>query len=625
VSIRVLPPNLINQIAAGEVVERPASALKEIVENALDAEATQVDVTLRDGGRSLIAVTDDGFGMTPDEMELAVQRHATSKLNGDDLTNIDHFGFRGEALPSIGSVARLTITSRPPETENAWSLFIEGGNTHPVEPAAHPFGTRVEIRDLFFATPARLKFLKTPRTESSHALDMLTRLAMAHPQIGFKFTDDGRERLNLRPEAGDLFDARLARLRNILGRDFAENAVKVDMVREDLRLTGYAGLPTYNKGTAKDQYLFVNGRPVRDRLLLGAVRGAYRDVLAHDRHPVLALFLTVDPAFVDVNVHPAKSEVRFRDPGLVRSLIVSALRNAIGDAAYRSVDATDNALSRFQSLSQSASPAPHQPYLGAFQSHNTRSFSNPRAALDNALAFQAPLSSDPVHSSLAEETTEWTLPPGGAARGSSENQGAPQDQSHAADQYPLGQARAQIHETYIVSQTPDGMVIIDQHAAHERIVLEKMKAEREASGVKRQVLLLPEVIQLEESAVSRITARSAELAEFGLVVEAFGYDALVVREVPALLGQTNVHKLIHDLADSLTEWDDASALTDRIDHILATMACHGSVRSGRRLSVEEMNALLRQMEVTPRAGQCNHGRPTYVTLPLNDIEKLFKR
>jgi DNA mismatch repair protein MutL len=625
-SIRVLPPNLVNQIAAGEVVERPASALKEIVENALDADASQVEVTLRDGGRSFIAVTDNGCGMTPDELQLAVQRHATSKLNGDDLTFIDHFGFRGEALPSIGSVARLTLTSRPQGADTAWSLTIEGGMQHPPEPAAHPFGTRVEVRDLFFATPARLKFLKTPRTESSHALDMLTRLAMAHPQIGFKFTDDGREKLNLRPEQGDLFDARLARLRNILGRDFAENAVQVDLVREDLRLTGYAGLPTFNKGTAKDQYLFVNGRPVRDRLLLGAVRGAYRDVLAHDRHPVLALFLTVDPSFVDVNVHPAKSEVRFRDPGLVRSLIVSGLRNAIGAAAHRAVDATDHALSRFQSFSTPGHPASN-PYQSPQQA---RTFGNPRTSLDASLAFQAPLS-PPVQTGLAETSPGWDLPPGGVARGSSSPEAnEPYDSEPVTtpsdtDGFPLGQARAQVHETYIVAQTKDGMVIVDQHAAHERIVLEKIKAERAAKGVTRQVLLLPDVIQLEESAVNRMTARAQELEDLGLVIEPFGYDAVVVREIPALLGQTDVRELIRDLADSLTEWDDASALTDRIDHILATIACHGSVRSGRRLSIEEMNALLRQMEQTPRAGQCNHGRPTYVTLPLADIEKLFKR
>jgi len=625
VSIRILPPNLINQIAAGEVVERPASALKEIVENALDAEADSIEVALRDGGRSLIAVTDDGRGMTPDELELAVERHATSKLPDGDLTHIDNFGFRGEALPSIGSVARMTLTSRTHEAETAWMLAVNGGEKMPVEPAAHAFGTRVEIRDLFFATPARLKFLKSARTETSHALDTITRLAMAHPQISFRFTDDGRERLNLRAEAGDLFDARLARLRNILGRDFAENAVKVDLVREDIRLTGYAGLPTFNKGTSKDQYLFVNGRPVRDRLLLGAVRGAYRDVLAHDRHPVLALFLTVDPAFVDVNVHPAKAEVRFRDPGLVRSLIVSGLRNAIGSVAHRAADATEDTLASFHRQDQPATP--QHVFSGGGQ--NRFANNGTRAALDASLAFQAPLRTTQSSGQLGlseSSDQDWALPPGGATRGSSDSYNYDAEPTNAPDtQYPLGQARAQVHETYIIAQTETGMVIVDQHAAHERIVLEKMKAQLAEQTIKRQVLLLPEVIELTEGSAARIAARSAELAEFGLIIEAFGYDAVVVREVPAILGEINIQTLVQDLADSLTEWDDSSALTDRLDHILATMACHGSVRAGRRLSVEEMNALLRQMEQTPRAGQCNHGRPTYVTLPLSDIERLFKR
>ncbi|MBN2751656.1 MAG: DNA mismatch repair endonuclease MutL [Rhodospirillaceae bacterium] len=603
-SIRVLPPDLVNRIAAGEVVERPAAALKEIVENALDAEASRVAVAIRDGGRTLIAVTDDGRGMTADDMTLAVERHATSKLPTGDLTHIDHFGFRGEALPSIGAVARLILTSRPPGAETAWTLAVEGGVKGEPEPAAHAEGTRVEIRDLFFATPARLKFLKSPRTEANHALDAVTRLAMAHPQVGFSFSDDGRDRLNVPPESGDLFDARLARLRKILGREFAENAVPVDIIREGLRLTGYAGLPTFNKGTAQDQYLFVNGRPVRDRLLLGAVRGAYRDVLAHDRHPVLALFLTVDPEFVDVNVHPAKAEVRFRDPGLVRALIVSGLKSAIGQAGFRAADAGSSMLSAFHPM---GGGHPGGGHLGSGH--------NPRTTLDAALAFQAP---SPL--GLAESLPGLSLPPGGNPRGSSGVEAEPQPH-----EYPLGQARAQIHETYIVAQTTDGLVVVDQHAAHERIVLEKMKAEMATNGVIRQVLLLPEVVDLSEVETARITARAAELASLGLIVEAFGKTAVVVRELPASLGAPNVRALIQDLADSLTEWDDASALSDRLDRVLATVACHGSVRAGRRLSVEEMNALLRQMEQTPRAGQCNHGRPTWVALKLSDIDRLFGR
>lgn len=603
-TIRRLPPILIDQIAAGEVVERPAAALKELVENALDAGATRVEVAIRDGGRALISVSDDGCGMTPEELSLAVERHATSKLPGDDLSDIEFFGFRGEALPSIGAVSRLTLTSRPAGADSAFRVVVEGGMKSAPEPAAHPFGTRVEVRDLFYATPARLKFLKNPRTEAGHALDTLRRLAMAHPQVGFGFTDDGRERLSLSPEPGDLFGARHARLRALLGREFAEAAVAVDLEREGLRLTGHAGLPTYNKGTAAEQYLFVNGRPVKDRLLLGAVRGAYRDVLAHDRHPALALFLTVDPAFVDVNVHPAKAEVRFRDPGLVRSMIVSGLKAAIGQGGFRAADAAPQALAAFRPGVWSAPP---------------RSISSaPRAQLDAALAFQSP-----VTGFREAALPDLALPPGGAARGSSP---APEPEAEAAaPAYPLGQARAQLHQTYIVAQTEDGLVVVDQHAAHERIVLERIKAEIAERGVRTQVLLLPEVVGLDETAAERIAARAEELARFGLVVEPFGHDAVVVREIPAILGSTDVKALVIDVADSLAEWDDATALSDRLDRILATVACHGSVRAGRRMSVEEMNALLRQMEVTPRAGQCNHGRPTWVELKLGDIAKLFGR
>jgi len=607
VSIRLLPPDLVDRIAAGEVVERPASAAKEILENALDAGAGRVAVAIRDGGRSLISVTDDGCGMTAEELSLAVERHATSKLPTGDLTHIDHFGFRGEALPSIGAVARLSIVSRPAGADAAWRIAVEGGVKSAPEPAAQPPGTRVEIRDLFFATPARLKFLKSPRTEAAHALDTVKRLAMAHPQVGFSFTDDGRERLSLPPEGGDLFDARLARLRAILGRDFAENAVAVDIDREGLRLTGYAGLPTFNVGTAQEQFLFVNGRPVRDRLLLGAVRGAYRDVLAHDRHPVLALFLTVDPEFVDVNVHPAKAEVRFRDPGLVRALIVSGLKAAIGGAMFRAADAAPAMLAAFRA--EGTSPFPTHGFGGPARP------ANPRAQLDAAIAFQAP-----PHFAEAAALPGLSLPPGGAARGSGGDAPAATEEA-----FPLGQARAQVHETYVVAQTGDGIVIVDQHAAHERIVLEKIKAEIAASGVKRQVLLLPEVVELEEAAADRLLERAEDLAGMGLALERFGEDAVVVREIPAALGNADVRALVRDIADSLTEWGDASALSDRLDRLLATVACHGSVRAGRRLSVEEMNALLRQIETTPRGGQCNHGRPTYVELKLADIARLFGR
>lgn len=597
-SIRVLPPVVVDRIAAGEVVERPASACKELVENALDAEATQIAIDLRDGGRDLIAVADDGCGMERADLALAVERHATSKLPDDDLTHIAWFGFRGEALPSIGSVARLSITSRRPGADHGWRITVEDGVKGEAVPAACAPGTRVEVRGLFAATPARLKFLKSPRTEAGHVLDTVTRLAMAHPQVGFRLDDDGRLRLNLAPEGGDLFGARRSRLSALMGRDFAESAIAVDLERDGLRVTGLAGLPTQSAGTGQRQYLFVNGRPVHDRLLLGAVRGAYRDVLPHDRFPVLALFLTVDPAFVDVNVHPAKAEVRFRDSAMVRTLVISALRRALEGAGPGA-----------------ALPRPQVPFAG-FGGGGARR-NNPRAALDAALAFQAP-------AQLAEAALPaFDLPPGGAARGSSPGAEPPPPES--AETHPLGQARAQIHETYIVSETADGLVIVDQHAAHERIVMEKMKAERAAAGVRRQVLLLPEVVELPGTAAARVLEHAADLAALGLALEPFGEGALVVREVPVLLGDADIRGLIADIADSLAERDDTTPLSDRLDAVLATRACHGSVRAGRRLSVDEMNALLRQMEDTPRSGQCNHGRPTFVSLDLAAIDRLFKR
>jgi len=589
-TIRLLPPTTINRIAAGEVVERPASVVKELVENSIDAGARRIDVIIRDGGRTYLSVADDGEGMAPEELSLAVERHATSKLPGDDLQEIQTLGFRGEALPSIGSVSRMDITSRPPSADTAFTISIEGGAKSEPAPAARPGGTTIEVRDLFFATPARLKFLKAESTERGHALDAVKRLAMAHPEIAFSLGDGNRSLLNLAAAGGDMFDARLNRVGAIMGNKFAENALTVEAERETIRLTGHIGLPTLNRGNAQLQFLFVNGRPVRDKLLFGAVSGAYRDFLAHDRHPLLALFLDIPPDQVDINVHPAKTEVRFRDPGLVRGLIVSALKHALAEAGHL------------------ASTTVGTQAMGAFRAQtNTQSYggySRPPGLSEEATPYHAPLAG---------------LDGAPSARFEAETAPAPD-----AD-WPLGVARAQVHETYIVAQTEDGIVIVDQHAAHERLVYEDMKAALAASGVKRQGLLIPEVVELSEDEVARITTHAAELAELGLILEAFGPGAVVVREMPALLGDVDAGALVRDLTDDLAELGEAITLKDRLADISSTMACHGSVRAGRRLNGDEMNALLRRMEITPHAGQCNHGRPTYVELKLADIEKLFGR
>jgi DNA mismatch repair protein MutL len=608
-SIRLLPPTLINQIAAGEVVERPASAVKELVENSLDAGASRIDVVLVEGGQALISVTDDGGGMGPDELELAVERHATSKLPDDDLVHIKSLGFRGEALPSIGSVARLAITSRTKGADQGWSLSVEGGAKGCAVPAAIALGTRVEVRDLFYATPARLKFLKAPRTELGHAVDMIERLAMAHPGVSFSLSDGARSVVKLPGQPGGLAAARLARLAAIIGRDFADNAVEIDAERDGVRLTGWAGLPTYSRGTSGHQYLFVNGRPVRDRLVVGAVRGAYQDVMSHDRHPVVALFVELPADAVDVNVHPAKAEVRFRDSGLVRGLIVSGLRHALAAAGHRT--ATGGA--------QAALGA-----LGANTGFGWRP-TGPRPAAPIYAAAgrgQAPLGQAPL--GLSEAIPGMDLPPSAPASGTSDQAGA---ETGSADirRYPLGAARAQLHDTYIVAETADGLVIVDQHAAHERLVLERMRAALEGGCVKSQGLLLPEVVDVGEAAAARIAEAAPVLAELGLMVEPFGAGAVLVRETPAIMGECDVQAMVRDLADDLAEWGEAMKLKERLVDICATIACHGSVRAGRRLSIPEMNALLRQMEETPLSGQCNHGRPTHVMLGLADIEKLFGR
>ena len=611
-TLRRLPETVVNRIAAGEVIERPASAVKELVENSVDAGATRIDVVVRDGGRTLISVADDGTGMTADELELAIERHATSKLADDDLEHITTFGFRGEALPSIGAVSRLTLTSRPRGADSAWSIAVEGGRKGRVQPASHPAGTRVEVRDLFYATPARLKFLKAPSTEMTHAVEAVNRIGMAHPGVGFNLSDGARTPVKLPAVPGDPAEARLRRLGAIMGRDFADNAVPILAEREGSRLTGYAGLPTLNRRNATLQYLFVNGRPVRDRLLYGAVRGGYQGLLASDRHPLVALFLEVPPEALDVNVHPMKTEVRFRDVGLVRGLIVGALKHALAEAGHRaSTTVAHAALGAVRPGGGGGGVGGLPVYGGGARawsgSYGGGGPARPGGLAEDAAAFHRPL----THLDMAPAAR---MEPEGA------DAAAEPDRDH-----PLGVARAQLHGTYVVAQTVDGIVIVDQHAAHERLVHERIGKALAAGGVARQGLLIPEVVELDDAAAARIVARAAELEELGLLVEPFGSGAVVVREVPALLGAVDAKGLIRDLADDFAECDEALALKDRLGQVCATMACHGSVRAGRRLTAEEMNALLREMEATPHAGQCSHGRPTYVELKLADIERLFGR
>lgn len=590
--IRRLSTGTVNRIAAGEVVERPASAVKELIENALDAGAQRIDIWTAQGGADLIFVEDDGEGMAASDLALAIERHATSKLHDDDLSHIDTLGFRGEALPSLGAVARLAITTRTAEGE-AHTISVSGGQASEVAPASfrgsgQP-GTRVEVRELFFATPARLKFLKSVRSEDLATLDIVKRLAMARPDVAFALTVDGRRLLELDQE-GDLFEGRLKRLSRIMGRDFADNAVKVSAAREGIALTGFAGLPTYNRASSNMQFLFVNGRPVRDKLLIGAVRGAYADFLARDRHPALALFLECDASFVDVNVHPAKTEVRFRDGGLVRGLIVSALKSALAGAGHRASTTVAGA----------ALAAVHTAPVTQLYPQSPRGFAEP------ARDFHAPLFGGIAAPAFSARVEDAPI-------------------TRETESLPLGVARAQVHETYIVAQTSDGIVIVDQHAAHERLVYERMKHALQEGHVARQPLLIPEIVELDPAEVARVAAHAGELETLGLSVEPFGPDAVMVRELPALLGTADVKSLIRDLADDIAESGRALSLKERLEHIAGTCACHASVRAGRRLTAEEMNALLREMEATPHSGQCNHGRPTYVELKLSDIERLFGR
>ncbi len=588
-SIRRLPEHLVNRIAAGEVVERPASALKEIVENALDAGSRRIAIRISSGGLDRIEVSDDGCGMAPGEIALALERHATSKLPDDAIENVATLGFRGEALPSIASVARLSIDSRPPGRDG-WNRTVDNGAVVNEGPAALPPGTRVTVEQLFARVPARRKFLRSAKAEYAACLDVVRRLAMAHPSVAFSMEHDGRRVLGV--QGGEAREDRVAALTD---RALADNHVIVSLEREGVRLSGVASLPTYNRGVGDHQFLFVNGRPVRDRLLVGAVRGAYADMLARDRHPVVALFLDVPPLEVDVNVHPAKTEVRFRDPALIRGMIVSGLRRALDAEGFRAVQHADPAaLSAWKP--EPISPTP----IGAMP------------------IFEAVGTTTPTYS-VAERRPSFLTPPP-QARAEPAAAPAPEGAS-----FPLGVARGQVARTYIVAEAEDGLVIVDQHAAHERLTLERMRRAMEGQGVAAQALLLPEVVELDEPACDRLEVRIEELKEFGLELERFGPAAILVRATPAMLGQGDVQGLVSDLANDLAAYDSALALKERLDLVAATMACHGSVRAGRMLSVTEMNALLREMEITPRSGQCNHGRPTWVKLGHGDIEKLFGR
>jgi DNA mismatch repair protein MutL len=592
--IRQLDEGAVNRIAAGEVVERPASAVKELVENALDAGAHRIVVDYADGGKTLIRVQDDGCGMTAEDLPLALSRHATSKIDGSDLLNIHTFGFRGEALPSLAAVGRLNLASRVRGCDGV-ELSVSGGVASAIRPAAINAGTTVTLHDLFYATPARLKFLRTDRAEAQAIADVIKRLAMAEPFVQFVLRDvsgDGEAREVFRAEAehGDLFDALHGRLARVLGRDFAENALPIDAQREGLHLTGYAALPTYSRGSAVAQYLFVNGRPVRDKLLVGALRGAYSDFLSRDRHPAAALFLDCDPTLVDMNVHPAKSEVRFRDPGLARGLIVSALRHALAEAGHR------------------ASTTVSQATLGAMKPEPTgaRVYQ-----MDRRTSFaQAP--------AFRETAAVW---------GRVDETEAPcvEAVSQQHPDYPLGTARGQVHENYIIAQTAAGMIIVDQHAAHERLVYERLKRQMAENGVASQALLIPEIVDLSPGDCARLLDMAEDLAKLGFVIEPFGGASVAVRETPAILGTVDAKAVVLDILDELADQNTSSTLQARIEAILSRVACHGSVRSGRRMRAEEMNALLREMEATPHSGQCNHGRPTYVELKLSDIERLFGR
>ncbi|SFO13924.1 DNA mismatch repair protein MutL [Cohaesibacter marisflavi] len=665
--IKQLDEATINKIAAGEVVERPASVVKELVENAIDAQADRIEIITAGGGKNLIRVVDNGLGMTRDDLQLAVRRHCTSKLDPDDLMDIRHLGFRGEALPSIGSIARLGITSRHASESHAWEIAVEGGRERALKPAALNIGTRIDVKDLFFSTPARLKFLKSDRAENMAISEVIKRIAMANPKVRFTLTGEDRSRLDYANVNGP--DAHLVRMGQVMGKAFRDNAVEIDALRDTVRLTGFAGLPTLNRANSLQQFVFVNGRPVRDKMMLGAIRGAYADYLFGGRHPCVVLFIDLDPHEVDVNVHPTKADVRFRDAGHIRGLVVGAIRQAIAAAGHRAtntggsatlaalrpdgVRATEagNAVLSGGGQGVSASSPANRP-VSSYQPAKPLNWDWRQSVYAPQTATQEQPSSESEEGAPLQELQErpqdgFTAPPAQSSLAQSTPlmSGMPEMQGRMADVStpsadarandslpdpaalgrPLGAARAQIHENYIIAQTEDGLVIVDQHAAHERLVYEKLKASLAAKGIARQGMLIPHVVEMEEDDVERLLGATEELERLGLTLESFGPGAVAVRETPAILGKPNIERLVRDIADDLAEWDKTSRVEEKILHVAATMACHGSVRSGRRLRAEEMDALLREMEATPHSGQCNHGRPTYVELKLSDIERLFSR
>ncbi len=613
-AVHRLADNIVNQIAAGEVIERPASVVRELLDNAIDAGASRIEIITAKGGKNLIRITDNGMGMSKSDLELAVERHCTSKLR-DDLTDIRTLGFRGEALPSIGSVARLKIRSRQIQSENGWEIFVEGGSVHKIVPAALSVGTIVEVTDLFYATPARLKFLKTDRAETNAITDVIKRTVLGHPHIHFSVSGSDRQSVEYPSAPED--DSGLARIEQVLGDEFTANALEIDAEREGVMLNGFAALPTFNRGNAMHQFIYVNGRPVKDKQLSGAVRGAYMDFLSRSRHPVLALFITIDPSQVDVNVHPAKAEVRFRDAGLVRGLIVGALRQAISAAGHRaSTEGATDMLSTFRPEYKPNGPGEQAIRPTDYQS---------RTPVKN-LNYdwrQSPNRADIPHTATGfGETSQAGFEVTQAPSADVRFDGAMEGENLSL---PMGAARAQIHENYIVAQTEDGLIIVDQHAAHERLVYERMKEQIANNGVTGQLLLIPDVVEMAEEDANRLMEHQEDFKKLGLTIESFGPGAVAVRETPALLGSVDCKALLHDLVDEISEWGSANLVGEKIDYVAATMACHGSVRSGRRLLPQEMNQLLRDMEATPNSGQCNHGRPTYIELKLTDIEKLFGR
>jgi DNA mismatch repair protein MutL len=620
-AVRRLSDNIVNQIAAGEVIERPASVVRELLDNAIDAKATRIEIVTSNGGKSLIRITDNGTGMSREDLQLAVERHCTSKLV-DDLSAINSLGFRGEALPSIGSVARLSMRSRLANENTGWEIGVEGGQIFDPKPAALSEGTVVEVADLFYATPARLKFLKTDRAEANSITDVVKRTILGHPNIHFSVSGSDRQSAEYPSVTGD--DATTKRMAQVLGDEFIDNGLIVDAEREGVFLKGISSLPTYNRGNALHQFFYVNGRSVKDKQITGAIRGAYMDFLSRYRHPVCCLFLEIDPALVDVNVHPAKSEVRFRDSGLVRGLIVGALREAISSAGHRSsTEGGRDMLGAFQAQSNPTRPAPSPSTHSGNQNQQRQGYQgqgNQNYDWQKS-AFRPVQEEAPASPSGFSESPQQGFD---VAAAPSADIRETEDTQHLQT-LPLGAARAQLHENYIITQTDDGLVIVDQHAAHERLVYEKMKAQMARDGISGQMLLIPDIVELPEEDVNRLLDHAEGLEAFGLTIESFGPGAVAVRATPAVLGEIDSHALLRDLVDEIGEWGSSDLVSEKVDYVAATMSCHGSIRSGRRLKPQEMDQLLRDMEATPNSGQCNHGRPTYVELKLKDIERLFGR